>query len=143
MIPPSGFYTLEGRAPSGSGSAVFLTKIRHLEFLWKYGPTWKFNNIHILTDVLKEPIAIFEGLSRGEYTDGLCYSGIPSNRKSSAGQIGWDRRYVAVVFAIPRGPHFQVIDWDIRLADGADLGHPEGWGTDFERRLWQGHSRIS
>jgi hypothetical protein len=138
MSCPAGYKALSGRKPSGSGYCDFLVGIKHLDHLQRYGPSWKFYNLHILSEILSGPTVIFEGLNRDDCERGFCYSGLASKRMQSIDiTLPPPPNMVAVVFVLPDHRGNIVLDWEWRPEHPESSGWPETWQEDFKRVIWQ------
>jgi len=72
-----GYETLEGLAPSGTGSAQFLIAKQHIEHFKVDGPEFKYWELLSASETLKEPLIIAEGLKRDGFEGALCYIAKP------------------------------------------------------------------
>ncbi len=137
MNVPQGYRGLKGLSPSGQGECQFIVSQKYLEHLYKYGPQWKFYNLHILTEILRDPVVIFEGLKRDDFEGGYCYSGLVSKRMQSPSiELPAPPGMVAVVFVHPTHAGNIVLDWDWRPEHPDRPGWPDAWEDDFGGHKW-------
>jgi hypothetical protein len=137
MNVPKGYLGLSGLCPSGDGKCQFIVSQQHVEHLQRSGPQWKFNNLHVLPEILNDPSVIFEGLKRDDFEGGFCYGGHVSKRmQSTTIELPPPPEMVAVVFVRPRGRENIVLDWEWRPEHSDKPGWPESWDDDFERVKW-------
>jgi hypothetical protein len=122
-----------GMSPDGSGEESFYVSRRMLEKLESNGPTWKYEDAAFVEEIMASPAAIFEGLKREGYEEGLCYTGSPASDWTVPDREPVPR--VGMVFAIYISGRV-ILDWDWRKEDDELDGHPEGWRGDFTRKLW-------
>jgi len=84
--------------------------------------------------VLREPKAIFEGLQREGFENGLCFTGKTDRY--------WVRQSVETpfppgrVFAIYMDESRFIFEWRLEQEDAEHDGHPVRWTRRFARRLW-------
>ncbi len=137
MSVPRGYRGLKGLCPSGHGECQFIVPQSYLDHVYKYGPQWKFWNLHILSEILSDPEVIFEGLKRDDFEGGYCYSGHASKRMQGPGiELPPPPEMVAVVLVHPSLRGNIVLDWDWRPEHPDTPGWPEAWEDDFERHKW-------
>jgi hypothetical protein len=137
MGSPPGYLSLEGKDPSGDGTAEFIVARKKIDDLQRYGPEWKFDNLHILKEILGDPVVILEGLKREEVEHGLCYSGHASKRMRGPDiTLPPPPDMVAVVIVSPDHRGIVVLDWEWRRECPDAPGWPEGWEDDFARVKW-------
>ena len=102
MPAPPGYFALTGLQPDGEGHCQFLVAKKYVDALQTAGPTWKFYNLHLLPEILNDPVVIFQGLNREDLNGGYCYSGLPSKKmKSSTITLPPPPGMVALVFVAP------------------------------------------
>jgi hypothetical protein len=132
-----GYLTLSGLDPSGSGECEFRVARDYVENLQRYGPEWKFRNLHVMREVLADPTAIFEGLNRVGYNSGFVYSGLYSKRFIGPGiEAPPHPDLVGIVIVNPDHRGNIILDWNWRREDPDRSGFPEGWQDDFGSLKW-------
>jgi hypothetical protein len=137
MSVPRDYRELKGLCPAGRGECEFLVPQHYLDHLYKYGPEWKFYNLHILVEILGDPTVIFEGLNRDDFEGGYCYCGQASKRMQGTGiELPPPPEMVAVVFVNPSVRGNIVLDWDWRPEHPDNSGWPDAWQDHFERLKW-------
>ncbi|HEY1067460.1 MAG TPA: hypothetical protein VGE52_15165 [Pirellulales bacterium] len=137
MAVPSGFFALRGLAPDGVSEIDFAVARDYIVHLKRAGHEQRYYDAKLLDDALKHPAAIFQGLKRADFSDGLCYTCTPSRRwKSETLDLPFPKNFVFVVSVAPKDGHLLVLDWELRKADPTQVGRPLNWDADFERLLW-------
>jgi hypothetical protein len=138
MSVPRGYYSVKGLCPDGRGTCEFCVSINYVEHLQRIGPTWRFWNLHIIPEILGNPVAIFKGLQRDDFEDGFCYSGKPSKRMlDSRVEAPLKPDTVAVVFVHQESRGTIVLDWEWRVQDLDQPGWPDQWREDFQEVSWR------
>jgi|SRR5579864_473186 len=138
MSMPRGYLALSGLDPCGSGGCEFCVAKQYVENLQRYGPQWKFWNLHVMKEVLADPIAIFEGLNRSGYGSGYVYSGLYSKQViSSTIETPPHAGFVGIVIVNPDHRGNIILDWEWRREDLDRPGFPEGWQNDFGDVIWK------
>jgi hypothetical protein len=126
----------EGKAPDGQGVAMFYVERALLDALRDEGPEWQLEDARFLTEAIREPDAIFEGLNRPGMEDGAAYSVRPTHDPEAEGAEGPPRYgFVFVVYARPCPWGYVIFGWEWR-EENDEPGHPAGWEADFSRRTW-------
>ena len=125
---------IQGRNPSGVGEKAFKISDKKADAT-RYGPEQQYSElVHTLPLVMKEPMAIFQGLKREGYERGLCFSGKTDRY--------WISQSIETPF--PPGKVFTVyinedqciFVWRLEREDGKDAGHPIRWEERFTKRIW-------
>lgn len=127
------YLPVRGMSPDGSGEEAFYVSVKMLEKLQANGPTWKYEDAAFVEEIMAAPAAIFEGLKREGFDEGLCYTGVPERDWAAPNPDPAPR--VGMVFAIYISGRV-ILDWDWRKEDDDLDGHPEGWREDFTRKKW-------
>jgi hypothetical protein len=140
MCLPKGYISLKGIGPDGNSEVDFDLSQKSIDHFQRYGPTWKFNGLFVLPDILKNPYVIFQGLMRDNLENAYCYSGIPAKwyRKvypEEEVDFPSDEVLVAYVELHPN-QRFIIFDWDKRKQDTRKLGYPKNWESDFGDPIW-------
>jgi hypothetical protein len=129
----------EGLDPTGQPGASFFIDRAELDMIERDGPEWKFHDARFIDEAVGSPDAIFEGLSRANQTESLCYSVRltfdPEEPEESQSPPRYG--YVFLVFVRVGVGGYVVFDWEWREEDPDEPGHPVSWETDFARRAWQ------
>lgn len=138
MDCPRGYLPLPGLCPSGNGRCVFCFAKHTVDQLQRYGPEWKFLNLHVMAEVLNNPAAIFEGLNRIGYDSGYVYSARYSKRYIRGGiEVPAQPGFVGIVVVNPDHRGNVILDWNWRREDPDREGFPENWAQDFGGLRWQ------
>ena len=129
----------EGRHPDGTTGASFFIDKAELEILEEDGPEWKLDDARFIQEAVADPDAVFRGLNRPGFEEGLAYSVRPTHDpdEEQPEQIQPRFGYVFLAFTRTGIGGYVVFDWEWREEDGEAPGHPSGWATDFESRTWQ------
>jgi hypothetical protein len=131
----------EGVLPDG-GSATFFIDRRTLELLAEHGYGEKYHDARFLPLAVSRPDAIFQGLSRPNRHDGLCYSVRPESDPdddgtNEPGAVALPRYGVTfLAFVEVRDMGYMVFDWEWRDEDPDEPGHPLGWKDDFAAKVY-------
>lgn len=131
----------EGMLPDGS-RAPFFTDRRTLDLLAEHGFAEKLRDSRFVPEAVSKPDAIFRGLRRPNQNEGLCYSVRPENdpddeRDDTPEFAGLPRYGVAfLAFVEVRDMGYVVFDWEWRDEDPNDPGHPVGWRSDFDAKVY-------
>jgi hypothetical protein len=137
MSTRRGYFSLSGLDPSGHGQCEFHVPKEFVDSLQRYGPEWKFLNLHVMKEVLADPIVIFEGLNRIGYDSGYVYSGLFSKRVIKLNvEAPPHPEMVGIVIVNPEDRGNIILDWNWRREDLDRRGFPEGWHTDFGGQKW-------
>lgn len=129
-----------GRDPLFAGEGVsacaFYTSKSALEKIQQDGPAWKLEDARLIPLALRSPNAVFEGLSRPEYSDGLCYAFKPP--RAVLENCSADEQMGEMMFLVFTKKEFGVIvfDWEWRPEDPSAPGHPNNWNESFARKVW-------
>jgi hypothetical protein len=105
--------------------------------LEEFGPAWKFYDLRLIPDAVRDPTAIYEDLNREGYDDACCYSYKPGFRwagdsEQEAAPMG---RFF-VVYCEPASGGLIVMDFGWRAEDPNSPGNPQGWETFKKGKVW-------
>jgi len=140
MALPSkkGFLTVLGLGPSGLSQCEFKVPLKQVRHLETHGPTHKFYELVSACDVLKNPMAVFEGLRRDGQEKGLCYIGRPR-------RYGDGVEYPPhpnMVFIVCVTEENTIFEWGWEREDTARTGLPVNSKQRFGKIKWKHSSTI-
>jgi hypothetical protein len=128
-----GYETLEGLAPDGTGSREFFVSKQQIEHVLKYGPESKFYELFSVSDTLKCPSIIAEGLKREGYENALCYIAKPKRYGD-----GWNSpASPKMVFLVCMTDEFKVFEWRWEPEDADRLNCPKNAKQRFTKIKWK------
>ena len=111
----------------------FFVDRMNYEFMFdpvKKRPPLRRQQLSQLENVVTNPLAIFSGLKRTNFEDGLCYVGpIDGDETRSTGYV-----FAAFAKLIDRGILFY--DWEHRPSDRRNPDLPNNWRIDLGELLW-------
>jgi hypothetical protein len=123
-----------GPSPDGTGCQEFYIHRATLDQIEQEGPEWKYEDAGFIFEAVRIPDAIFEGLGRDGYHDGICHTVRPSINPADPESVTPPRFGVVFVMFVRGGG--EVFDWEWREEDPDEPGHPLNWRDDFARRTW-------
>ena len=145
QLPPPGCevripdpFPMPARDPHGGGTDVKIWVHQQLLEDIQASTTQKFFDAQLLIPAFEEPVVIFSGLKRPNYTDGYCYSTLPRRRWGAGGkeiQVQKNRVFVAFVTRMEDG-RLYLLDYEWRLQDPQQRGYPIRWQQSFTRQAW-------
>jgi hypothetical protein len=134
-IPSDQIPVGEGLHPDGQPGACFFIGKRELELIRKTGPRWKYEDARFITEAVRDPDVIFEGLKRHDQQDNLCYSVRPTIDPDDEDSGLPKYHYVFLVF-VSLHMGYVIFDWEWREEDPERPGYPLNWQDDFARSTW-------
>jgi hypothetical protein len=133
-VSKRGFLTIEAKRPDGDGITEFFLPQSKVDLLARgVAPRSKYYEAFSLPDALGAPAAIFKGLGREGFAGGFCYSAKPRKILNDNVTVPPPPGYVFVVFVNESG---HVYSWRWEKEDENTPGHPIGWETRFDDKLW-------
>jgi len=124
---------VEGLAPDGSGNREFLVSQQQIKHFQQYGPEVKFWELSSVSETLKEPLVIAEGLEREGFERALCYMGKP--RRHGDGWSGPPRPNM--VFLVCMTHDFKIFEWRWEKEDPNNINCPENAAKRFTEIKWK------
>lgn len=128
-----GYWELQGVAPSGSGNVVFRFSVSQIDHFKTSGNGEKFFEVQSAIQVLNDPTAIYLGLNRDGYEEGLCYIGKPRRFGDGTSYPGPP----GMVFAVYATKDFKVFEWRWERADETNGDTTNDAIRRFGKLIWK------
>jgi len=135
-----GHTSVRGMNPSGRGKATFYIETSVMDEYADAGFASKFFDLYCVPEVLVYPTVVFQGLTREDQAQSLCYAAIPSKRYLDA-----DTTVPPIpdrTFAVYMNKELKIFDWRWEKSDPEKDGYPEKWQTRYEKIVWQALKNI-
>lgn len=132
-------YSFNAKYPGNVKIKLWL-KATTVEEAHKYQSVRYYNMLSI-PEVLEKPTAIFKGLGRENFKEGLCYCGKPNHRY-------WDHTTTVPfpddkIFLVFANSKKIIFDWRTEKEDHNNPGFPNGYATRFDDLIWTDLKNIS
>lgn len=138
MTQKKGFLTVLGFDPAGSVPCEFKVALKQVQHLQTLGPTHKFYELISACEVLKSPLAVFEGLQRDGQEKGLCYIGKP---RCHGDGVQYPP-HPNMVFLVCVTGEKTIFEWGWEREDSARPGLPVNSKQRFGKIKWK-HSSTT
>lgn len=114
---------------SGRGEATFYIRTSVLDGYAGAGLGSKYFDLFSIPSVLMSPTVVFEGLTREDQAESLCYAGIPPRRYLDADTTVPPQPNRT--FAVYMNKELKIFDWRWEISDENRRGYPIHWETRY------------